>query len=177
MAVESETLHFGDSPEAPAAREKMPPPENGVLTVRYRLPPTGEVIEERQFILKQRGPMERRDIALTASRLGAANNWGSLPYDFRAWADSLATVIVMFRGQPDHDWLVAQCEKHGALLAHVAEEVEKFWAASFPDEYVVVQGETSTAVPVVEVTAVQSRDPSTVAAARPKVRPGAATIR
>lgn len=172
---ESQTIHLGDEIKSTPEDEAFD--TRNVLNIKYRLPPDGKQVVEKSFVLKVPGPFERRDIALTAARLANSSAWSALPLDFRAWAQSLATIIVMFRGQPDHEWLVANCEQNPTFLASVAGEVDAFQARSFPDEFVVGEGEDSTVVPAVEVATVGARRAHATAAPNAGRRAGVATVR
>lgn len=172
---ESQTLHLGDNGDGAVEEEVID--TRRILSIKQRLPPRGDRIIEKTFEMHLPGPFERRDIALTAARLSNSAVWSALPLDFRAWAQSLATVIVMFRGQPDHEWLVANCEQNPNFLMHVSAEVEAYQAASFPEEFVVGEGEASEVVPALEVATLGARRTAKPPSKPERRRPGVASVR
>lgn len=174
--MESQTLHLGNEASQEESVEETLETRT-MISVRYRLPPDGKMVVEKQFELRTPGPFDQRDIAQTAARIAGSVSWAALPSDFRAWAQALSTVIVMFRGQADHEWLVARCERNPVMLEKVAGEVDAFWAATFPQGYLVGEGESSESVASVEVTQTGPRR-APAGSARPARRtPGVATVR
>lgn len=163
-----QTASLGDLPdEVEALEEKLE--QRDLFTLRYRVPPDGKQVVSKVFELRTFSPLDRKNVAFRTTQLTGGVAWSSLPSDYRGWVTAMATVLVMFKDQPDADWLILRCERNAVLLDRVFAEVEAFWAASFPEVIVVGEGEESEAFAIVEIAKGGAR-PTAGLASRPASR-------
>lgn len=167
--VDSQTAHLADGATVEVTEEAEQLEFKKTMTVTLRLPPDGKRTVTKTFEMRTVGPNDRRAIAHTAMGITGAAAWSALPSDYRAWVTAIARIGVMFKGQPDYDWLIVRCERNPVMLDKVDAEVELHWAESFPEAYVVGEGEEGEVVAAVAVTSGGPR-PAAVGPARPPAR-------
>lgn len=167
--VDSQTMHLADTVSVEPTEVEEVLESKRMMTVKYRLPPDGKRVIERVFEIRTPGPNDRKAIAALTMAITGGATWGAMPSDYRAWASAMARVGVMFKGQPDADWLILRCERNAVLLDKIDGEVDAFWAESFPEAFMVGPGEEGEVVAAVEVTTGGTR-PTAPGPARPPAR-------